>query len=60
MKGKSQNWFDAEIMEKTSDRVSVSIQNKSRLHVDKDSYKEVRNEVQKLISTKRKLTLTVN
>ena len=60
MKGKSQNWFDAEIMEKTSDRVSVSIQNKSGLHVDKDSYKEVRNEVQKLISTKRKLTLTVN
>ena len=60
MKGKSQNWFDAEIMEKTSDRVSFSIQKKSRLYVDKDSYKDVRNEVQKLISTKKKLTLTVN
>ena len=60
MKGKSQNWFDAEIVEKTSDRVSFSIQKKSRLYVDKDSYKDVRNEVQKLISTKKKLTLTVN
>ena len=27
---------------------------KSRLHVDKDNYKEARNEVQKLIHTKKK------
>ena len=28
---------------------------KSRLHVDKDNYKEARNEVQKLIRTKKKV-----
>ena len=33
MKGKSQNWFDAEIMEKTSDRVSFSIQKKSHMSI---------------------------
>ena len=45
IKGSSQDWFDTEIMEKKF--------KKSRLHVDKDNYKEARNEVQKLISTKK-------
>ena len=55
IKGTSQNWFDAEIMEKISDRDKLFKKfKKSRLHVDKDNYKEARNEVQKLISTKKK------
>ena len=55
IKGKSQNWFDAEIMEKISDRDKLfKTFKKSRLHVDKDNYKEARNEVQKLIRTKKK------
>ena len=51
----SQNWFDAEIMEKVSDRDKLfkKFEN-SCLHVDKDNYKEARNEVQKLIRTKKK------
>ena len=49
IKGTSQDWFDAEIKEKTNDRVFVA-----PLHVDKDNYKEARNKVQRLIRTKRK------
>ena len=55
IKGTSQNWFDAEIMEKISDRDKLFKKfKKSCLHVDKDNYKEARNEVQKLIRTKKK------
>ena len=55
IKGISQNWFDAEIMEKISDRDKLFKKfKKSHLHVDKYNYKEARNEVQKLISTKKK------
>ena len=51
----SQNWFDAEIMKKISDRDKLFKKfEKSRLHVDKDNYNEVRNEVQKPIRTKKK------
>ena len=58
IKGTSQNWFDAEIMEKISDRDKLFKKfKKSRLHVDKDNYKEARNEVQKLIHTKKKSLL---
>ena len=50
-----QNWFDAEIMENISDTDKLFKKfKKSRLHVDKDNYKEARNEVQKLIRTKKK------
>ena len=49
IKGTSQDWFDAEIKEKTNERVFVS-----PFHVDKDNYKEARNKVQRLIRTKRK------
>ena len=55
IKGTSQNQFDAEIMEKISDRDKLFQKfKKSRLHVDKDNYKELRNEVQKLICKKKK------
>ena len=50
-----QDWFDAEFMEKISetDKLFKKL-NKSRLHVDKDSYKEARDKGQKLIRTKKK------
>ena len=55
MKDTSQNWFDVEIMAKISDRDKLFKKlKKSRLHVDKDNYKKARNEVQKLIRTKKK------
>ena len=55
IKGTSQNWFDAEIMEKIGDRDKVFKNfKKSHLHVDKDNYKEARNEIQRLIRTKKK------
>ena len=45
IKGTSENWFDAEIMEKISNRDKLfKISKKSRLHVDKGNYKEARNE----------------
>ena len=55
IKDTSQNWFDAEIMEKISDMDKLfKTFKKSRLHVGKDNHKEARNEVQKLILTKKK------
>ena len=55
IKGTSQNWFDAEIMEEISDMDKLFKKfKKSCLHVDKDKYKELRNEVQKLICKKKK------
>ena len=52
IKGMSQDWFDAEIMEKISekDKIFKKFQ-KFPLHVNKDNCKEARNEVQKLIHT---------
>ena len=57
IKGTSEDWFDAEIMKKINERDKVFKKfKKSRLHVDKDNYKEARNE-----SLQRKrLTLKVN
>ena len=55
MKTSLQSWFDAEIMGKISDRDKIFKKfKKSCLHVDKDNYKEARNEVQKLIRAKKK------
>ena len=55
IKGTSQDWFDAEIMEKINERDKLFKKfKKSRWHVDKDNYKEAKNEVQKLIRTKKK------
>ena len=51
IKGTSQDWFDAQIIETINERDNFK---KSRLHVDKDNYKEAKNEVQKLIRTKKK------
>ena len=51
-----QNWFDAKIMEKINERDKLLKKfKKSHLHVDKDSYKEAKNEVQKLIRIKKKI-----
>ena len=51
-----QNWFDAEIMGKKSDSDKLFKKfKKSRLHVEKDNYKEAGNEVEKLIRTKKKV-----
>ena len=54
----SQKWFDAEIMVIISDRNKLFKKFKtSLLHFGKDNYKEARNEVQKLIHTKKKTLL---
>ena len=51
----SQKWFDAEIMVIISDRNKLFKKIKtSLLHFGQDNYKEARNEVQKLIHTKKK------
>ena len=57
IKGTAQDWLGAKIMERINERDKVFKKfKKSRLHVDKDSYKEPRNE-----SLQRKrLTLKVN
>ena len=58
IKGASQNWLDAETMEHLSDMDKFFKKfNKSCLHVDKDNYNEARNEVQKLIRTKKERLL---
>ena len=55
IKGTSQVWFDAEIMEKINERDKLFKKfKKSPLHVDKDNYNKVKNEVQKLICTNKK------
>ena len=55
IKGTSYDWFDAEIMEKMNERDQFFKKfKKSCLHVDEDNYKEARNEVEKLIRTKKK------
>ena len=54
IKGTSQDWFDAEIMEKISERNKIIKKfKKFPLHVNKDNCKEARNEVQKLIHTSK-------
>ena len=52
IKGISEDWFDDEIMEKINVRDKVL--KKSRLYVDENNYKKVRNELEKLIRTKKK------
>ena len=55
IKDTSQDWFDAEIMEKINekDKLSKKFKN-SCLNVNKDIYNEARGVVQKLIRTKKK------
>ena len=66
IKGTSQGWFDAEIMGKINERYKLLKRLKKYcLHVDKDNYKEARNETQKLIRAKkanfeRKLTENID
>ena len=52
IKGTLEDWFDDEIMEKINVRNKVFI--KYHLYVDVENCKEVRNELQKLIRTKKK------
>ena len=52
IKGTLEDWFDDDIMEKINVRNKVFI--KSHLYVDEENCKEVRNELQKLIRTKKK------
>ena len=55
IKGTWQDWFDAQITIKINERDKLSKKfKKSCLYVDKDNYKEARNEVPKLIPTKKK------
>ena len=54
IKGTSQDWLDAKIMGKKMRRISFTKKYKQPcLYVNKDNYKEARNEVQKLIRTKK-------
>ena len=55
IKQNSQEWFDGEVAEKISvrDKLFKKLK-KSKLHADKEIYKIVRYEVQKLISYKKK------
>ena len=51
----SKDWFDVEIMEKINERDKVFKKlKKSCLHDDEDNYKQARNELEKLIRTKKK------
>ena len=52
IKGTSEDWFDDEIIEKINLRDKVF--KKSCLYNDEDNFKEVRNELQKLIRTIKK------
>ena len=55
IKSTSQDWLDAEIMEKINEMDTLLKKfKKSHFYFDKDNYKETRNEVQKLIRTKEK------
>ena len=57
IKGTAQDQFGAKIMEKINERDKVFKKfKKSRLHVDKDNYKEARNEPLQ----RKRLTLKVN
>ena len=58
IKSTSQDWFDAEIMEKINKTDNIFRKfKKSHLHVDKNNHKKARNEVQKLIRRKKKSLL---
>ena len=60
IKGTSEDWFNDEIKEKINVRDKVFKKSRLYVYVDDDNYKEVRNELQKLIRTKKKRTLKVN
>ena len=55
LKGALQDWFEAEIMEKINEKDKLFKKfKKPCLHIDKGNYKKARNEVQKLMGTKKK------
>ena len=55
MKNNSQDWFDGEVAEKIAIRDKLFKKfKKSKLHVDKDIYREARNNVENIIKSKKK------
>ena len=55
VKNNSQDWFDGEVAEKIAIRDKLFKKfKKSKLHVDKDLYREARNNVENIIKSKKK------
>ena len=55
VKNNSQDWFDGEVAEKIAIRDKLFKKfKKSKLHVDKDLYREARNNVESIIKSKKK------
>ena len=55
VKNNSQDWFDGEVAEKIAIRDKLFKKfKKSKLHVDKDLFREARNNVENLIKSKKK------
>ena len=54
MKGNTQKWFDGEVLEKLNSRDKLFQKlKKSRLHTDKELFKNAKYEELKLITTKK-------
>ena len=54
VKGNTQNWFDGEVIEKLRSRDKLfKAFKKMRLHIDKELYKKVKYDAQKLITAKK-------
>ena len=54
MKGNTQKWFDSEVLEKLNARDKLFKKfKKSRLNIDKESYKKSKYDAPKLITTKK-------
>ena len=52
----SQDWFDGEVAEKIAIRDKLFKKfKKSRLQIDKDLYRDARNDVENLLKSKKKL-----
>ena len=56
VKGNTQNWFDAEVLEKLRSRDKLfKMFTKTRLHFDKELYKKAKYDAQKLIAAKKQV-----
>ena len=61
VKNNSQEWYDGEIAEKIAARDKLFKKfKKSKLHIDKDLFKEARNSVVNLIKKKKRHTLKIS
>ena len=55
VKGNSQNWFDGEVLEKCRSRDKLfKAFKKTRLRIDKESYKKTKYDTLKLIAAKKR------